>query len=105
MYLRRFFQDSIYSRSDAERRDRHINIQSEGNNIDRKSTRLNSSHANISYAVFCLKKTMLLSFTRPYLFFVSLLPLLFSIPILLFGIFLFLIPGLIPNPVITDVSL
>src|SRR3712207_6875287 len=24
---------------------------------DRKSTRLNSSHANISYAVFCLKKT------------------------------------------------
>src|SRR3712207_6994083 len=24
--------------------------------IDRKSTRLNSSHANISYAVFCLKK-------------------------------------------------
>src|SRR3712207_7701899 len=28
--------------------------------IDRKSTRLNSSHANISYAVFCLKKK-----TRP----------------------------------------
>src|SRR3712207_4740839 len=26
---------------------------------DRKSTRLNSSHANISYAVFCLKKKML----------------------------------------------
>src|SRR3712207_8648827 len=25
---------------------------------DRKSTRLNSSHANISYAVFCLKKKM-----------------------------------------------
>src|SRR3712207_8992056 len=40
---------------------------------DRKSTRLNSSHANISYAVFCLKKkknnTLLLfhSFT-PFLF-------------------------------------
>src|SRR5947209_11432914 len=30
----------------------------EGEKIsDRKSTRLNSSHANISYAVFCLKKT------------------------------------------------
>src|SRR3712207_7789826 len=29
-----------------------------GFSIDRKSTRLNSSHANISYAVFCLKKTM-----------------------------------------------
>src|SRR3712207_8074685 len=25
--------------------------------LDRKSTRLNSSHANISYAAFCLKKT------------------------------------------------
>src|SRR5258707_3980132 len=28
----------------------------EGIRRDRKSTRLNSSHANISYAVFCLKK-------------------------------------------------
>src|SRR5258707_4076396 len=28
----------------------------EGRVVDRKSTRLNSSHANISYAVFCLKK-------------------------------------------------
>src|SRR3712207_7102978 len=27
-----------------------------GARLDRKSTRLNSSHANISYAVFCLKK-------------------------------------------------
>src|SRR3712207_7883483 len=27
-----------------------------GDHADRKSTRLNSSHANISYAVFCLKK-------------------------------------------------
>src|SRR3712207_7081292 len=27
-----------------------------GEAVDRKSTRLNSSHANISYAVFCLKK-------------------------------------------------
>src|SRR5258707_1657272 len=30
---------------------------------DRKSTRLNSSHANISYAAFCLKKKMFTSFT------------------------------------------
>src|SRR3712207_7063190 len=29
--------------------------------LDRKSTRLNSSHANISYAVFCLKKKKTLS--------------------------------------------
>src|SRR3712207_9234615 len=28
----------------------------DGKGLDRKSTRLNSSHANISYAVFCLKK-------------------------------------------------
>src|SRR3712207_7889269 len=31
--------------------------------LDRKSTRLNSSHANISYAVFCLKKKK--TYTRP----------------------------------------
>src|SRR3712207_7192181 len=30
--------------------------------LDRKSTRLNSSHANISYAVFCLKKTTVITF-------------------------------------------
>src|SRR3712207_7069296 len=28
----------------------------DASDTDRKSTRLNSSHANISYAVFCLKK-------------------------------------------------
>src|SRR3712207_8611119 len=32
---------------------RHLPIEL---GLDRKSTRLNSSHANISYAVFCLKK-------------------------------------------------
>src|SRR3712207_7563064 len=31
---------------------------------DRKSTRLNSSHANISYAVFCLKKKKLSRYVR-----------------------------------------
>src|SRR3712207_7537791 len=45
---------------------------------DRKSTRLNSSHANISYAVFCLKKKNIQSYTQhrslPY----SLTPLLCS---------------------------
>src|SRR3712207_8463030 len=30
---------------------------------DRKSTRLNSSHANISYAVFCLKKKLYINLT------------------------------------------
>src|SRR3712207_7063459 len=31
--------------------------------VDRKSTRLNSSHANISYAVFCLKKKKQITYT------------------------------------------
>src|SRR5438445_3802019 len=39
-------------RSRARRRAR----DGAGGRRDRKSTRLNSSHANISYAVFCLKK-------------------------------------------------
>src|SRR2546430_8156326 len=30
--------------------------QAAGDGVDRKSTRLNSSHSQISYAVFCLKK-------------------------------------------------
>src|SRR3989442_7391489 len=32
-----------------------------GTTVDRKSTRLNSSHVRISYAVFCLKKKKLLT--------------------------------------------
>src|SRR3712207_8940377 len=39
-----------------------VGFEREGySEIDRKSTRLNSSHANISYAVFCLKKSTLLN--------------------------------------------
>src|SRR5690349_24208690 len=34
----------------------HIAARQELREIDRKSTRLNSSHVEISYAVFCLKK-------------------------------------------------
>src|SRR3712207_8410881 len=34
----------------------HDAAQARQRGEDRKSTRLNSSHANISYAVFCLKK-------------------------------------------------
>src|SRR5258707_7415314 len=37
-------------------RHRHVVLRTEERHEDRKSTRLNSSHANISYAVFCLKK-------------------------------------------------
>src|SRR2546427_8076640 len=36
---------------DPKRLPRHV-----GHGLDRKSTRLNSSHSQISYAVFCLKK-------------------------------------------------
>src|SRR3712207_7784220 len=36
--------------------------------LDRKSTRLNSSHANISYAVFCLKKKKNLTSTVLFLY-------------------------------------
>src|SRR3712207_6865202 len=35
---------------------KQTNITVSDETLDRKSTRLNSSHANISYAVFCLKK-------------------------------------------------
>src|SRR3712207_8051051 len=44
-------QDDRYLRQELE----HI-CEGHDVEIDRKSTRLNSSHANISYAVFCLKK-------------------------------------------------
>src|SRR3712207_7878926 len=36
--------------------DSHVGQPGHAGQKDRKSTRLNSSHANISYAVFCLKK-------------------------------------------------
>src|SRR3712207_9509294 len=37
-------------------RRRPMGSEEDPRRLDRKSTRLNSSHANISYAVFCLKK-------------------------------------------------
>src|SRR2546422_9669382 len=44
-------------RLDQRRRRRHpAGARSCASRIDRKSTRLNSSHGYISYAVFCLKK-------------------------------------------------
>src|SRR3712207_8064634 len=41
---------------EAEHHEREVIGRIELLGEDRKSTRLNSSHANISYAVFCLKK-------------------------------------------------
>src|SRR5690349_23981575 len=43
--------DHIYRRQEIE-----SVLRTETNIVDRKSTRLNSSHVEISYAVFCLKK-------------------------------------------------
>src|SRR2546430_10958103 len=39
----------------------HLVLQLPGPLVDRKSTRLNSSHSQISYAVFCLKKNKTVS--------------------------------------------
>src|SRR2546430_10834303 len=43
---------------EAQRQQRGVRVQErrELEHLDRKSTRLNSSHSQISYAVFCLKK-------------------------------------------------
>src|SRR3712207_7667305 len=46
-------------RAEGEGEERHHDVvrhDAGRADLDRKSTRLNSSHANISYAVFCLKK-------------------------------------------------
>src|SRR3712207_8236670 len=43
-------------RRNGAARQNSLALRPGGAGADRKSTRLNSSHANISYAVFCLKK-------------------------------------------------
>src|SRR3712207_7583900 len=53
----RFALDVLYARAKAKLWDKLER--------DRKSTRLNSSHANISYAVFCLKKKKRTKLRRP----------------------------------------
>src|SRR3712207_8486006 len=50
-------QHALQLREEAQRRP-----------LDRKSTRLNSSHANISYAVFCLKKKNVTTLFNSFLF-------------------------------------
>src|SRR3712207_7803414 len=56
LVARRFVLARVDGRASArigQARPVHLAVGAQG---DRKSTRLNSSHANISYAVFCLKK-------------------------------------------------
>src|SRR5690606_41891971 len=48
--------DHHFNNPIGRRNRRHVVIEITGGNEDRKSTRLNSSHVKISYAVFCLKK-------------------------------------------------
>src|SRR5260221_3599982 len=53
------FRSSISLRQTNARTDHRCHSQDQGKRVlerDRKSTRLNSSHTVISYAVFCLKK-------------------------------------------------
>src|SRR3712207_8814772 len=53
--------DAQHQRVAQRRRKRPAPVEPDREQLlgDRKSTRLNSSHANISYAVFCLKKKKL----------------------------------------------
>src|SRR3712207_8265795 len=54
---RRVAHDRALGDLEAQQRRGHVVLgQHSSHHVDRKSTRLNSSHANISYAVFCLKK-------------------------------------------------
>src|SRR2546422_3831971 len=43
---------------------KRLSATAAGDHLDRKSTRLNSSHGYISYAVFCLKKKRNTAFAR-----------------------------------------
>src|SRR2546427_6957967 len=45
-----------HARINAQVRSAVASVRTSGVFVDRKSTRLNSSHSQISYAVFCLKK-------------------------------------------------
>src|SRR5438477_8893830 len=49
------FVDAFY-RIAQDRANKIVILTGAGGELDRKSTRLNSSHMSISYAVFCLKK-------------------------------------------------
>src|SRR2546430_5209857 len=54
IYLKPFPNETVYIASEWRGRTDECLILPE--QLDRKSTRLNSSHSQISYAVFCLKK-------------------------------------------------
>src|SRR5688572_31612408 len=51
-----YVSEMINARPLVDGRDKTLKLADFGPDEDRKSTRLNSSHSQISYAVFCLKK-------------------------------------------------
>src|ERR1035437_7001084 len=55
-YTTLFRSENEHEKLDCAKSRIHSQLDSIKSFTDRKSTRLNSSHANISYAVFCLKK-------------------------------------------------
>src|SRR3712207_8431399 len=57
-----FYHHSLGRKARSSTSDHHTEENLDGR--DRKSTRLNSSHANISYAVFCLKKKKITNTTH-----------------------------------------
>src|SRR5256884_1673312 len=58
LFMSGYTDDAAIRRGVSEHRDHYLEKPFELNSLarDRKSTRLNSSHGYISYAVFCLKK-------------------------------------------------
>src|SRR3712207_8837515 len=65
---RHVVQLDVLPRRDVPLVERHVLLDDARERVhlvDRKSTRLNSSHANISYAVFCLKKKKIMMNSPP----------------------------------------
>src|SRR2546426_7685448 len=56
-------RDHLEARRAGQQIRGHVGLAPHDERIDRKSTRLNSSHLVISYAVFCLKKKKKKAFT------------------------------------------
>src|SRR5207249_6414317 len=52
---------TVYDALAQSRKIEEVMLGTKVENLDRKSTRLNSSHVSISYAVFCLKKKIFFS--------------------------------------------